>query len=140
MEPADKYIRYPGKTNDFKNPTYDEIYNRSINDKEGFWTDEAKHLTWTKFPTKIVDTSHQYLHRWYTDGEMNICYNALDRHVEAGRGDMKCLSYDSAYTGDKKTYTYAETRDQVGKLASILKTKFGVKVGDRVLIYMPMVP
>ena len=63
-------------------------------------------MTWTKEPTKILDTSDQYMHRWYTDGEMNICYNAVDRHVEAGRGDHPGLVYDSAYTGVQITYTY----------------------------------
>jgi propionyl-CoA synthetase len=63
-------------------------------------------LSWTRFPNKILDTSDQYLHRWYTDGEMNICYNAVDRHVEAGRGDETALLYDSAYTGVQEKTTY----------------------------------
>jgi propionyl-CoA synthetase len=88
----------------------------------------------------VVDTSDQYLHRWYPDGEMNICYNAIDRHVDAGKGDHDALTYDSAYTGVTKNYTYKELQTEVGKLATILKTKFGIKTGDRVLIYMPMVP
>ena len=104
----DKYVRYPGITNDFSNPLYDAEHTMSIERKEEFWAKQAKELTWTKFPTKILDTSHQYLHRWYTDGEMNICYNAVDRHVEAGRGAETALLYDSAYTGAQDKVTYRE--------------------------------
>lgn len=78
--------------------------------------------------------------RWYPDGEMNICYNCVDRHVDEGRGDTIGLTYDSAYTGQKQKYTYKELQKNVGALASILKTKFKISKGDRVLIYMPMVP
>ena len=95
-------------TNDFVNPIYDEVYQRSINDKEGFWAEKAKELVWTKEPTKIVDTSDQYLHRWYTDGEMNICYNCIDRHVEAGKGAETAFCYDSAYTGVQESYTFRQ--------------------------------
>lgn len=71
---------------------------------------------------------------------MNICYNCIDRHVDEGRGEMDALAYDSAYTGIQQNYTYKDLQREVGKLASILKTKFGITRGDRVLIYMPMVP
>ena len=71
---------------------------------------------------------------------MNICYNCVDRHVDEGNGDVAGLIYESAYTGESKTYTYKELQQNVGKLASVLQTKFGIKAGDRVLIYMPMVP
>jgi propionyl-CoA synthetase len=97
-------------------------------------------LIWTKPFTKVLDTSDQYLQRWFPDGEMNICYNAVDRHVDEGRGDQDALAYDSAYTGVQVNYTYKQVQENVGKLATILKTKFKVEKGDRVLIYMPMVP
>jgi len=71
---------------------------------------------------------------------MNICYNAVDRHVDEGRGDQDALAYDSAYTGVQETYTYKQLHQNVAKLATILKTKFGIEKGDRVVIYMPMVP
>jgi propionyl-CoA synthetase len=87
-----------------------------------------------------LDTSDKYLHRWYPDAEMNICYNCIDRHVEEGRGDNIALSYDSAYTGQQQQFTYKQLQGHVGKLASALQEKFNIGVGDRVLIYMPMVP
>jgi len=136
----DKYIRYEGITNDFENPIYDEVYARSIEDREGFWAEKAQELHWDKFPTTIIDTSDQYLHRWYTDGMQNICYNCVDRHVDGGRGDAGALIYESAYTGACETYTYRELQANVAKLASIFATKYGVQAGDRVLIYCPMVP
>ena len=108
MEGEDKYIRYPGITNDFTNPVYDEIYNHSINNKEEFWAEKAKDLVWTKPATKVLDTSDEFMHRWYTDGEMNICYNCVDRHVDEGRGDTDALAYDSAYTGVQTSYTYKD--------------------------------
>jgi propionyl-CoA synthetase len=107
MESADKYIRYP-VSNDFVNPIYDEVYQRSIKDKEGFWAEKAKDLVWTKQPTKIVDTSDQYLHRWYPDGEMNICYNCIDRHVDNGKGAEPAFYYDSAYTGVQEMFTFRQ--------------------------------
>jgi len=78
--------------------------------------------------------------RWFPDGEMNICYNAVDRHVDNGRGDDHALQYDSAYTGGKATFTYREVQKHVAQFATMLKEKFGIQKGDRVLIYMPMVP
>lgn len=78
--------------------------------------------------------------RWYPDGESNICYNAVDRHVENGKGDLVGLQYDSVYTGKKESYTYRDIQKHVAQLASILTEKFGIEKGDRVVIYMPMVP
>lgn len=114
MEAPDKYIRYDGITaNDFKNELYDKEYASSIQDKEDFWTKQAEEVVWMKKFTKVVDTSHQYLHRWYTDGEMNICYNAVDRHVDEGRGDKVAFIYDSAYTGVQQQFTYREVQKAV---------------------------
>jgi len=104
----DKYIRYGDLSNDFSNPLYDAEWARSIENKEEFWAEKAKDLTWFKFPTKILDSSDQYQQRWYTDGEMNICYNAVDRWVEAGRGEEIAMYYDSAYTGVQTKITYRE--------------------------------
>jgi propionyl-CoA synthetase len=79
------------------------------------------------------------MHRWFPDGEMNICYNAVDRHVEAGRGDVPALVAESIYTEETETYTYRDLQKNVAQFASIMQTKFGIKAGDVVLIYMPMV-
>ena len=113
----EKYIRYPDITNDFTNPLYDEEYAKSINNKEEFWGEQAKQLVWSKQPTKILDTSDQYLHRWYTDGEMNISYNCIDRHIDDGRGDVEALVYYSVYTDVEERYTYSQLKDKVGELA-----------------------
>ena len=135
-----KYITYGDKSNDFSNPLYDAEYAKSMDDKEGFWAEQAKSLVWVKEPVKVLDESHEHLHRWFPDAEMNICYNCVDRHVDEGRGHLTALSYDSAYTGQQQQFSYAEMQGHVGKLATALKEEFGVKSGDRVLIYMPMVP
>lgn len=136
----DQYIRYGELTNNFENPLYDAEYNKSMANKEQFWADKADELVWTKRFTRVLDEKDKYMQRWYPDGEMNICYNCVDRHVDEGRGDLEALAYDSAYTGVQSTYTYKQLQVEVGKLASLLKTKFGIGAGDRVLIYMPMVP
>ena len=80
------------------------------------------------------------LYRWYSDGEINICYNAVDRHVDEGRGDHIALIWDSAYLNIVQKYTYSQLKDRVGRLAAVYQKKFGVVSGDRVLIYMPMIP
>lgn len=105
---ADKYIRYEGKTNDFENPLYDAEYKASLEDIPGFWKKQAEELHWFKKSEKLLDTSDQYLHRWFPDGETNICYNAVDRHVEAGRGDVPALVAMSVYTETTETYTYRQ--------------------------------
>ncbi|WP_281372359.1 propionyl-CoA synthetase [Prauserella isguenensis] len=118
---------------------YADIYERSINDPEGFWLDAARGVTWTKAPTKALDDSHAPLYRWFPDGELNTAHNALDRHVEAGRGEQAALIWDSPVTSSQRTYTYAQLRDEVARFAGGLRS-LGVGKGDRVIIYMPMVP
>jgi len=119
---------------------YEEVYARSLSDPEGFWGEVAEDITWSKKWDKVLDSSNPPFYRWFTGGEMNTCYNALDRHVENGRGDQAALIYDSAVVGGGtvKTYTYSELRDVTAKFAGILAAQ-GVTKGDRVLIYMPMV-
>jgi len=95
---VDKYIRYPC-SNNFVNPIYDKVYSQSINEKEQFWAQQAEELVWTKKFQTVLDCRDTYLHRWFPDGEMNICYNAVDRHVHEGRGSKTAFIYDSAYTG-----------------------------------------
>ncbi len=99
----------------------------------------AEAIDWIEKPTKALDDSNAPMYQWYADGVMNTCYNALDRHVEAGRGDQAAVIYDSPITGAKATISYAEMTDRVALLAGALARK-GVGKGDRVLIYMPMVP
>ena len=99
----------------------------------------AEAISWTKKPTYALDSSNAPLYEWFTDGEANTCYNALDRHVEAGREDQTAIIYDSPITGAKRKISYAELTDQVALLAGALRAK-GIGKGDRVLIYMPMVP
>jgi propionyl-CoA synthetase len=87
-----------------------------------------------------LDESKAPLYRWYPDGEINICYNAIDRHVDNGDGDNVAFIYDSVYTNIQEKFTYKEVQNRVGRIASILKKRFGVEKGDRVLLYMPMIP
>ncbi|MCH7937563.1 MAG: propionyl-CoA synthetase [Proteobacteria bacterium] len=119
---------------------YDEVYRRSIEDPEGFWGEIAEDVRWIKKWDKVLDDTNKPFYRWFTGGELNTCYNALDRHVEEGRADQAALIYDSPVTGNTvKTYTYRELRDEVAKFAGVLVAN-GVGKGDRVIIYMPMVP
>ncbi|MEU8824768.1 propionyl-CoA synthetase [Streptomyces sp. NPDC048636] len=118
---------------------YDETYHRSLEDPEGFWLDAAAAIDWNRPPTRALDDSHAPLHRWFPDGELNTSYNALDRHVEAGRGDQTALIYDSPVTGAVRRFSYAELRDEVARFAGGLRS-LGVAKGDRVIVYMPMVP
>ncbi|HEY0638975.1 MAG TPA: propionyl-CoA synthetase [Pseudonocardiaceae bacterium] len=114
-------------------------YARSLADPEGFWLEAARAIDWTRPPTRALDASAAPLYRWFPDGELNTCHNALDRHVDAGRGDRVALRYDSPVTGARATFTYRELRDQVARFAGVL-AGLGVGRGDRVIIYMPMVP
>ena len=118
---------------------YHQAFRRSLDDMEGFWGEAAREITWYRQPEKILDASSPPFYRWFPDGQMNTCYNALDRHVENGRADQVALIYDSPVTGTKESYTYAELTDQVARFAGAL-VALGVAKGDRVLIYMPMVP
>ncbi len=118
---------------------YKEIYEESINNPKKFWGNAAKLIQWYKEPDSILDDSNPPFYRWYSGGEMNTCYNALDFHVENGRADQTAMIYDSPVTDTIKKYTYKELRDLVADFAGVLKAQ-GVKKGDRVIIYMPMIP
>jgi propionyl-CoA synthetase len=119
--------------------TYREAYERSITDPEGFWAEAAEAVTWTRAPRQILDPSRAPLYRWFPDAELNTCFNALDRHVEGGRADQVALLYDSPVTATKRRYTYRQLRDEVARFAGVLQ-HLGVAQGDRVVIYLPMVP
>ena len=118
---------------------YADLYRRSVEDRDGFWLEAARGIDWTRTPTRAIDDADTEDYRWFPDGELNTAYNALDRHVEAGRGDQPALIYDSAMLGVRQTYTYAELRDQVALFAGALAAR-GISRGDRVVIYMPMIP
>ncbi len=118
---------------------YDEAFEQSIKDPEGFWGKIAEDCFWYKKWDKVLDDSNKPFYRWFVGGEMNTCYNALDYHIDQGRGDQAALIYDSPVTDAKKTYSYTELRDEVAKFAGALADQ-GVKKGDRVIIYMPMIP
>ncbi len=119
--------------------SYQEVYTRSLQDPEGFWAEAAAGIDWYKPWDKVLDDSNEPFYRWFTGGELNTCYNALDRHVENGRADQAALIYDSPVTGDGRSYSYRELRDEVAAFAGALKAQ-GVEKGDRVILYMPMIP
>ena len=118
---------------------YREVYEAWRADPEAFWMNAAEAIDWTKRPTRALDDAIPPVYRWFADGEANTCWNAVDRHVESGRGDQAAVIYDSPITGAKRTLTFAELRDAVARLAGALAAR-GVARGDRVVIYMPMVP
>ncbi|MEZ5593577.1 MAG: propionyl-CoA synthetase [Gammaproteobacteria bacterium] len=118
---------------------YEQLYQRSCQDPEGYWGELAQDLHWSKPWDKVLDDSNAPFYRWFSGGELNTCYNALDIHVEQGHGERLALIYDSPVTDTVKRYTYQELRDQVASLAGAIKAQ-GVGKGDRVILYMPMVP
>src|SRR6516165_2976248 len=118
---------------------FDEVYKRSIAAPEAFWAEAAERIEWRRRWDKVLDDSRPPFYRWYEGGELNTCHNCLDRHVEAGRGEQLALIYDSPVTGTQRRYTYRALRNQVAHFAGALR-KQGVGKGDRVIIYMPMVP
>ncbi|EHR52728.1 acyl-CoA synthetase/AMP-acid ligase [Saccharomonospora marina XMU15] len=118
---------------------YAEQYRYSLSDPEGFWLRAAEAIDWTRAPRRALDASTAPLYRWFPDAELNTAYNALDRHVERGRGEQAALIWDSPVTGSRRRYSYAELLDEVARFAGALAS-LGVGRGDRVIIYMPMVP
>ena len=118
---------------------YHEIYRRSLQDPEGFWGEAARDIDWIERPTKVFDASAGVYGRWFVGGVCNTCYNAVDRHVEAGRSDQAAIIYDSPVTGVRQKITYGQLLVEVSTFAGVLR-EFGVVKGDRVVLYMPMVP
>lgn len=119
--------------------TYDEVYRRSISDPEGFWGEEAGRLHWFRRPARVLDAGRAPFFRWFPGGETNLCYNALDRHVLAGRGDRPAILWESPEAGRSAVLTFREVLGEVQRFAAVLRG-LGVRKGDRVLVYMPMVP
>ncbi|HEV8056147.1 MAG TPA: propionyl-CoA synthetase [Nocardioidaceae bacterium] len=118
---------------------YRQEHDRSITDPQAYWADQAELVDWIKKPRRILDDSRPPFYRWYPDATLNTCYNALDRHVVSGRADQAALIYDSPVTGVKRTLSYARLLQQTAAFAGALRA-LGVDRGDRVVIYMPMVP
>ena len=118
---------------------YTDTYQRALNDPEGFWAEQAADIPWFEPPTSILDQDENGAWRWFKGGKLNSCHVALDQHVEAGRGDAPALIYDSPATNTVRTYTFAQLRDWTARVAGGLAS-LGVAKGDRVVIYMPMIP
>ena len=121
-------------SSDFK-----EIYQNSIRNPEEFWQKVSDDIFWYKKPKQILNKDNPPFYKWFSDGTTNTCYNALDIHIDQGRGDKIALIYDSPITGNKKQFTYKDLKGKVSKFAGALKNQ-GVNKGDRVIIYMPMIP
>ena len=119
--------------------SFDDVYDRSMADPEAFWADAASGINWIEPWAEILDRSNPPHFRWFTGGVLNTCYNCVDRHVEAGRGDQAAIIYDSALTDAGRTLSYSDLLDQVSRFAGALAAQ-GVGKGDRVILYMPMVP
>ncbi len=117
---------------------YSDVFAASLADPEAFWAEAARAVTWTREPSRILDDDNPPFYRWFPDAEMNTCANALDRHIPT-RGDQAALIYDSPVTNTKRTYTYRELLDQTARFAGVLRD-LGVGKGDRVVLYMPMIP
>ncbi len=118
---------------------YEKLYTQSLEDPEGFWAEAAEDVHWYKKWDKVFDNSRQPFYQWFKGGVVNTCYNALDLHVANGRADQLALLYDSPVTDTIKRFTYRELLEQVARFAGVLANQ-GVQKGDRVIIYMPMVP
>ena len=121
-------------SNNFK-----KIYDESINNPEKFWKEASNDIFWFKKPTKILNKSNPPFYKWFEDGVTNTCYNALDLHIDKGNGQRTALIYDSPITGNKSKYSYEVLKAKVSKFAGALREQ-GVNKGDRVIIYMPMIP
>jgi propionyl-CoA synthetase len=118
---------------------FDELHRRSLADPDGFWGAAAEQIHWYRKWDRVLDDRKKPFYHWFTGGMVNTCYNALDRHVETGRGGQAALIYDSPVTNTVKSFSYAEMRDWVARAAGMLAAA-GVTKGDRVIVYMPMVP
>ncbi len=121
------------------NRSFDEIYQQSIDDPESFWGKIAQDIKWIKPWNTVLDSSNPPHYRWFQGGELNTCYNCVDRHVDEGRADQAALIYDSPVTDTVKTFSYRELRDEIAVFAGAL-ANHGVTKGDRVIVYMPAIP
>ena len=134
----DRRFEPPADLAEHANLTAD-AYDAAAKDREGFWAEQAQRLTWAEPFTQVLDWTDPPFAKWYVGGKLNAAYNCVDRHVEAGRGDKLALHFVGEPVGDTRTITYAELQDLVSQAANAL-TDLGVAAGDRVAIYMPMIP
>lgn len=118
---------------------YRDVYDSCQANPEGFWMEAAEAIDWSQKPTKALFDRGDHMYEWFADGMVNTCWNAVDRHVENGRGEQTAIIYDSPITHTKREISYVELRNRVANLAGALRAK-GIEKGDRVIIYMPMVP
>ena len=118
---------------------YDNLYKESISNPEKFWGDAAKDVKWFSPYKKVLDSSNPPFYRWFPEGKINTCFNAIDRHVEEGNGSRSAIIYDSPVTSKKVSFSYSEVKKIVSIFAGALKN-FGIQKGDRIIIYMPMIP
>ena len=121
------------------NNKYDNLYKASIADPEKFWGEAAKDVKWFSPYKKVLDISNPPFYRWFVEGKINTCFNAVDRHVEEGNGSRTAIIYDSPVTSKKISFSYSEVKKIVSTFAGALKN-FGIKKSDRIIIYMPMIP
>ncbi|HVJ23403.1 MAG TPA: AMP-binding protein, partial [Burkholderiales bacterium] len=119
-------------------PSYREFHRRSIADREGFWSDEAKLIHWEKPFSRVLDYSRPPFAKWFVGGETNLCHNAVDRHL-GKRAEQKALVWISTEVDQTRSFTFKELFDEVNRTAAMMQS-LGVKRGDRVIIYMPMIP
>jgi propionyl-CoA synthetase len=119
--------------------SYQDEYQASIENPEQFWAEKASQLDWYQPASQVLTQDEHGIYRWFADGELNTCHLALDYHVDNGRGDQVALIYDSPVTDQQRKFTYSELRDEVARCAGMLKN-YGVEKGDRVVIYLPMIP
>ncbi|WP_263603537.1 AMP-binding protein [Chryseobacterium sp. PET-29] len=117
----------------------ENLFQRSIENKESFWKDQAKEIDWFQFPSQILSKDENDYTQWFTDGKINMCYLSIDKHIEDGFGDQTAIIYDSPVTKQKKKYTFNEAREEISRLAGGL-ISLGLKKGDTAVIYMPMIP
>ena len=130
-------IRHSGKEQIVSK--YDTVYRRSLDDPQEFWAEAATGICWDTSWNSVLDDSGAPFYRWFTGGRLNTCYNALDRHVEAGRAEQAAIIYDSPLTNTQRKISFSELRDETALFAGVLVAN-GIRKGDRVIIYMPMVP
>lgn len=117
----------------------EHLFKRSIEDKEHFWKEQAQEIEWFKFPEQIISEDKNGYPQWFSDGELNMCYLCIDKHIEDGFGKQTAIVYDSPVTGQKKTYTFSQAKEEISKLAGGL-VSLGLLKGDTAVIYMPMIP
>lgn len=117
----------------------EHLFKRSIEDKENFWKEQAREIQWFRFPEQILSEDKNGYPQWFSDGELNMCYLCIDKHNEDGFGEQTAIVYDSPVTGQKKTYTFSQAKEEIAKLAGGLAS-LGLQKGDTAVIYMPMIP